>query len=73
MRRRPAGDQHRLRVVRDHAGHELDVGVAVGLPHEIRARDRLRPLPSLRRPAGCVKSVEGGEGKTEDRGCEESA
>ncbi len=30
MGRRPAGDQHRLGVVADHAGHEVDVRRHVG-------------------------------------------
>ena len=35
VRRGPPGNQHRLRVMRNHAGHEIDVGLAVGLAHEI--------------------------------------
>ena len=35
VRRRPSGDQHRLGVVRDHAGHEVDVRFAVGLADEV--------------------------------------
>ena len=41
MRPGPAGDQHRLRVMRDHAGHEVDVRLAVGLAHQIGPRFRL--------------------------------
>ena len=48
VRPRPAGNQHRLGVVRNHAGHEVDVGLAVRLADEIGPRRRVlrsqRPL-----------------------------
>ena len=34
VRRRPAGHDHGLSVMRNHARHEFDVGVAVGQPPE---------------------------------------
>ena len=35
VRARPPGDQHRLRMVRDHAGHECHVGLVVRLAHQV--------------------------------------
>ena len=54
VRCRPAGNQDRLGVVRDHARHEIDVGLTVGLPYEIGPGFWLGclPRPGLRPRGG---------------------
>ena len=53
VRRRPAGHDHGLRVMRNHARHEVHVGVAVRKPPRARAAwraDRTRARSRSRRP-----------------------
>ena len=61
VRRRPAGHDHRLRVMRNHAGHEVDVGVGVGKPAEARRRG---VQPGRRR----MRAAAGKGGHEQERG-----
>ena len=53
VRRRPAGHDDRLRVMRNHAGHEIDVGVAVRQSAEPGRRGVQTRRRCARAPRGC--------------------
>src|ERR1700754_1688119 len=43
----PPGDEHRLRMMRNHAGHEVHIGSTVGLTDEVRTGLGLSGLTRL--------------------------